>query len=206
MWTLFNGRADDTDTSELTDFEKQKCPKPDYVFYLPMYNLSDGPKIPKITNPEARQWHQAPNTSLMEPFSWSNLKELFAHGLRPSPFRVFNDPKHDPPKEASLKSYPWLIVEHKKEAESRSVETVCCQAANASACAVKLSRIAARYAVELADNAQVPPVPTITTIGSHVKVWIMYFAKDFQGPWVYHSYPKTLKWKWCKEGYVSHPI
>lgn len=162
-----------------------------------MYHLDAEPIIPRIGDPEARQWNQAPNYSLVEPFSWTALKELHTFGLRSTPFRVFNKP----PMEASLNCYPWLIVEHKKEGVSGAEETVCCQAANAGACAIKLNQISARYAVELPDNAHVPPIPTVTTIGSHVKVWIMYFAKEFQAPceerW------ESLSWKRCKQGYVS---
>ncbi|KAH7011026.1 hypothetical protein EDB80DRAFT_836636 [Ilyonectria destructans] len=112
---------------------------------------------------------------------------------------------HKPPLEASLNCYPWLIVEHKKEGVRRSEETVCCQSANAGACAVKLNQIAARYAVELGDDAQIPPVSMVTTIGSRVKVWIMYFARGFYAPSNKRFLIKTT-WESCKKGYVMRAI
>ncbi|KAH7113168.1 hypothetical protein B0J13DRAFT_590780 [Dactylonectria estremocensis] len=201
LWNLFRARADETDISDLTDFQAEKCPKPDYAFYLPMYHLDAEPRIPKIKDSEALQWNQSPGHTLADPFSWSTLKELVKYGLRPTPFRVFRNP----PVEASLNCYPWLIVEHKKERVRRSEEVVCCQAANAGACAVKLNQIAARYAVELGDDAQVPPIPTVTTIGSCVKVWIMYFSRDFYVP---SKQPYVLRaaWESCKKGYVMRAI
>lgn len=199
LWGQFSGRADD-DTSDLRSLEKEKCPKPDYAFYFPIYDLDSGSMmIPKVTDPEARQWHQVPNPSLVEPFSWSILQELFRHGLRPTPFRVF----HKSPLEASLKCYPWLIVEHKKESNLESTERIVyCQATNAAAGAVQLIHIAARYAAKRPDQAHVAPVPVVTTIGPRVKVWIMYYAENFQAPSTEH-WTAQLRWRSCRRGYVS---
>ena len=168
LWDLFIDRVGDS------GFERLKCPKPDCAFYLPMYHLDAKPKIPMVSEPEARQWNQAPDPSIVEPFSWSGLKELSEFGLRPTPFQVFKKQ----PMEARLNCYPWLLVEHKKE--GIPVNLVSCQAANGGACAVKLNQTAARYAAELPGDAHIAPFPTITTIGSHVKVWIMYFAQNFK--------------------------
>jgi hypothetical protein len=164
-----------------------------------MYHLDTKPKIPKVDYLEPRKWHQAPNPSLVESFSWSVLKELFKHALQPTPFRVFNRPAV----QANLKCYPWLIVEYKKEDVTRA-EEVCCQAANAAACAVRLNHIAAKYAIKLADDAQIPPIATVTTIGSYVKVWIAYFSRDLPTS-SYEQLGASVMGKECKQGHVSQP-
>ena len=194
LWDLFR-----VDTSSLYDFASVKCPKPDHAFYLPMYHLDDDPKGPIVSDPDARQWNQTSGTPLAEAFSWSGLKKLNSSGLLPTPFRAF----HKPPMEASLKCFPWLLVEHKKEGLWE--EIVCCQAANGGACAVKLNQISARYAVELPESAHVPPIPIVTTIGSEVKVWITYFAKDFEAPCT-RRYMGDLTWKKRSKGYVSRNL
>ncbi|KAH6867781.1 hypothetical protein B0T10DRAFT_596911, partial [Thelonectria olida] len=194
LWNLFRN---DTESS----FETGKSPKPDYVFYLPMYHLQTGSSKPMVEEPAARQWHQRPNPSLVEPFSWSVLKELFAEGLQPTPFRVF----HKEALEANLKCYPWLIVEYKKEGVSKGKLTVSCQAANAAACALQLNENAATYAVNLADDAHVPPVPTITTIGCHAKVWIAHLARGFSPP-LYESKQTEATGKKCRKGYIMRAI
>ncbi|KAM5343898.1 hypothetical protein ACJ41O_012435 [Fusarium nematophilum] len=137
----------------------------------------------------------------MERFSWSGLKELSSHGLQPTPFRAF----HEPPKEASLNCYPWLLVEHKKEGVRGAEQTVCCQAANGGACAVRLNQNSARYAIEMPEDAHIPPIPTVTTIGSLVKVWIMYFAKDFQAPRAKQHF-EGVTWTRRNNGYVMRAI
>ncbi|KAJ3545245.1 hypothetical protein NM208_g2604 [Fusarium decemcellulare] len=175
-WDLFGFRATEADTAPLGDFERLKCPKPDYAFFLPIYYLEEDPKMPKVEFTNPRKWHQSPNNVLVESFSWSLLKDLYTHGLRPTPFLVFNRK----PQESKLMCYPWLVVEHKKE--DITPTTVCCQAANASACAVKISQVTARYAVEQPDSAHVPPIPVVTTIGPQVRVWVMHFAKSFVAP------------------------
>lgn len=197
-WELFGSSVNDT--SDLNSFERSKCPKPDYACYLPMYHMdAAGQAIPKVPSPEGRQWNLAQEHSLVGVFSWSNLKELFAFGLRPTPFRVF----HKPPQEANLNSYPWLLIEHKKEGVSGAEETVSCQAANGAACAVKLSQISARYAMVLPSHAHIPPMPTVTTVGSKVKVWITYYAEDFHAPCLSTKYSSDVAWKKRKQGTVS---
>lgn len=199
-WGLFGSSVDDN--SDLSSFERSKCPKPDYAFYLPMYHLDATQAIPKVPSPEGRQWNLAQEHSLAGGFSWSNLKELFGFGLRPTPFRVF----HKPPQEANLNSYPWLLIEHKKEGVSGSEEIVNCQAANGAACAVKLNQISARYAMVLPSHAHIPPMPTVTTIGSKVKVWITYYAEDFHAPSRSNRYSSGVTWKKRKQGTVMRAI
>ncbi|KAM0417109.1 hypothetical protein ACHAPT_012884 [Fusarium lateritium] len=178
LWDLFKG--DGSPGFGSFGFERLKCPKPDQAFYLPIYHFDSKYGIPTIIDPEARQWNRAPDTSIMDTFSWSTLKKLHEFGLQPTPVRIFQKQ----PMEANLKCYPWLIVEHKKEDEAggRPARVVSCQAANAAACAVSLVRESAKYAVELPDQAQIPPIPAVTNIGSRVTLWVMYFAKNFEAP------------------------
>jgi hypothetical protein len=202
-WTFFDGRKDKNDTSALLTYEREKCPKPDYACFLPIYHLEADPKIPQAYSSEGRNWHQSSNHALVEQFSWTLLKKLRSYGLEPTPFKIF----HAKPRESSLKCYPWLIVEHKKESnesdEHSLREAVYCQATNAAACAIQLNVQAAKYAIKSAECAQVPPIPVITTIGPKVKVWIMYQAQDLNGPTAHRYYARKIVRRSCKEGFVS---
>lgn len=190
MWTLFDG------ANGLGSFESMKRPKPDHAFFLPIYHSANKAGIPTISDPEARQWHQVQGPLGSEPFSWSTLKKLNEFGLQPTPRRIFNQQ----PLEADLKCYPWFVVEHKKENES--VRNVYCQAANAAACAVSLVQHSAQYAVKLLEEAHVPPIPAMTTVGSRVTIWLMHYAKGFDAPCSRRS-TNEVRTKRRKEGYVS---
>ncbi|KAH6950235.1 hypothetical protein DER45DRAFT_92938 [Fusarium avenaceum] len=141
---------------------------------------------------------------MVEPFSWSLFQELFEHGLRPTPFSTLGKKakKSKGPSTKDLKFYPWLIIEFKTEDDSL-MEEVCCQGANASACAVNLNRIAAKYTTEEAEDAQVPPIPVITTVGPKVKTWITYFSRDFKAP---YDVLTKRKGENVKEGYLMRCI
>lgn len=165
-----------------------------------MYHLKT--YIPTITDYEARQWHKSSTPSLVESFSWSNLKNLHKFGLLATPFNILEKEK---PQEQDLSCFPWLIVEYKKAKSApgeldRLKEVVYCQAANASGCAVHLNANAARYAVKLVNDAQVPPVVSVTTVGPQVKVWITFFARDFMAYcWDFNG----AKYEKQEKGYVS---
>ncbi|KAF5548644.1 hypothetical protein FMEXI_4647 [Fusarium mexicanum] len=181
-----------------------KAPKPDLAFYLPMYHLDTW--IPTITDPEAQQWHKTSTPSLVESFSWSNLKGLQGHGLLATPFNVWDKKE---PCEQDLSCFPWLVVEYKKVKTapgelSRLKEVVYCQAANASGCAVKLNQNAAAYAVRLAKDGEIPPVATITTVGPEVKVWITFFARDFMA--YRYDVNENQKFHYQKEGYMMQCV
>lgn len=192
MWTLFSQDS----ANGLGSFESIKRPKPDHAFFLPIYHSGIKAGIPAISDPEARLWNQVQGPLGTEPFSWSTLKKLNKFGLQPTPRRIFNQQ----PLEANLKCYPWFIVEHKKEDESE--RNVSCQAANAAACAITLVQHSAQYAVKLLDQAHVPPIPAMTTIGPQVTIWLMYYAKDFDAPCSRRSTNEvTIKRR--KEGHVS---
>ncbi|KAF4415995.1 hypothetical protein FACUT_12948 [Fusarium acutatum] len=180
-----------------------KAPKPDLVFYLPMYHLDT--HIPTITDYEAQQWHKSSTPSLVESFSWSSLKKLHKFGLLATPFNVL---EKEEPQEQDLSCFPWLIVEYKKTKSApgeleRLKEVVYCQAANASGCAVILNHNAARYAVKLVNDAQVPPVTSVTTVGPEIKVWITFFARDFMAYcWDFNG----EKYERQKKGYMMQCI
>ncbi|RKK27472.1 hypothetical protein BFJ68_g16462 [Fusarium oxysporum] len=181
-----------------------KAPKPDLVFYLPMYHLDTC--IPTITDPEAQQWHKTSTPSLVESFSWSNLKKLHGCGLLATPFNVLDK---EEPYEQDLSCFPWLVVEYKKVKSEpgelgRLKEVAYCQAANASACAVKLNQNAAEYATKLAKDAEVPPVASVTTVGPQVKVWITFFARDFMG--YRYDVNENQKFRHQEEGYMMQCI
>ncbi|RBR22720.1 hypothetical protein FVER53590_03271 [Fusarium verticillioides] len=199
LWTTFREKVE--------GHQMKTLPKADFVFYLPMYHLAAESPIPRITDHRGREWNKEPVPSLVESFSWSTLKELYMHGLRPSPFKVFGK---DEPREADLNCYPWLIVEHKSGKKSLSesqrsaqLETACCQALNASACAVKLNQIAARYAVELRKQMHIPPIPAVTTVGSKVSVWITYYAEGFMA---YHREGSCESYGRRNQGYMMQRI
>ncbi|KAF5669192.1 hypothetical protein FCIRC_9355 [Fusarium circinatum] len=199
LWTTFRENVEEHQIKVL--------PKPDFVFYLPMYHLAAESPIPRIPDHRGREWNKEPASSLVESFSWSVLKDLSTYGLRPSPFNVFGDKE---PLEADLKCYPWLIVECKsgkaslKESQRLAqLETACCQALNASACAVRLNQIAARYAVELRKQTHIPPIPAVTTVGPKVSVWITYYAKDFMA---YHSTRSYMSYRRRDQGYMMQLI
>ncbi|KAF5988982.1 hypothetical protein FBULB1_1224 [Fusarium bulbicola] len=200
LWTTFRENVEEHRIKVL--------PKPDFVFYLPMYHLAAESPIPRIPDHRGREWNKEPASSLVECFSWSTLKELYIYGLRPSPFNAF---RKGEPREADLKCYPWLIVECKSGKKTLSgsrrlaqLETACCQALNASACAVRLNQIAARYAVELRKQSHIPPIPAVTTVGPKVSVWITYYAKDFMA---YRDTPSYLSsYRRQDQGYIMQLI
>ncbi|KAF4438564.1 hypothetical protein FACUT_4839 [Fusarium acutatum] len=199
IWTLFEPDQKATTTR----LRPVKSPKPDQTFFLPIYHSHNNTGLPKVVDPKARQWSQAGDSRAIEPFTWSTLQALNKVGLEPSPFRIFDKS----PLQANLRCYPWLIVEHKREKEqSETLERVVnCQAANAAACAISLVQQTAQYAVKLPRHAHIPPIPAITTVGSFVTVWLMYFAEDFNAPCSRRDTDEVLT-RWRKEGYVMRVI
>ncbi|KAM0281283.1 hypothetical protein ACHAO9_010811 [Fusarium lateritium] len=192
-----------SDSVSLCMKDSRRCPKPDQTFYLPIYHTDNGVGLPKVVDPEARQWSHAQDTSGTDPYSWSSLKALHESGLRPTTSKIFQRL----PQDAKLKCYPWFVVEHKKEKEGsdRLESVVSCQAANAAACAIKLVQNSAQYALELPDEAHIPPIPTMTTVGSQVTIWLAYYAKDFSAPCTRRS-TNEVKAKRRFKGYVMRSI
>ncbi|EXK82051.1 hypothetical protein FOQG_13567 [Fusarium oxysporum f. sp. raphani 54005] len=177
LWVTFDGK--DRLGDSLPDlFYNKKRPKPDHAFYFPIYHLTEESHVPGIADRKALKWHKASMPALVESFSWPDLKRLYAHGLRPSPFHAFDKRK---PLAKDLRCFPWLVIEHKMMPNNceKLKEVAYCQAVNGSGCAVRLNQIAAKYTPELAREAHVPPIPAVTTVGPEVKVWITYYIKDY---------------------------
>ncbi|TVY68324.1 hypothetical protein Focb16_v002981 [Fusarium oxysporum f. sp. cubense] len=195
LWDLFQKDKE----AGIGPFESLSCPKPDQAFFLPIYHDRHPAGIPTVVDPNARQWNRTQEISATEPFTWSTLQKLHEFGLQPAPSRLFEKP----PLEANLKCYPWLVVEHKRE--EQPVRDVCCQAANAAACAIGLIRHTAQYAVKLPKHAHIPPIPVITTIGPSVTIWIMYYATDFDAP-SGHRETTEVTVKRRKEGCIMRVI
>jgi hypothetical protein len=74
----------------------------------------------------------------------------------------------------ALTCFPWAVVECKRE--NKDEEMCCCQAANASAFALKMfeSLMLDEY---LVGDDQIPPVIAFTTSGQMVKLWLTYCSK-----------------------------
>jgi hypothetical protein len=166
-WVVFNPKNDGLGSAIPDRLKNESAPQPDYAFYFPI--------------------NRAPANSLLalEPrqesalFSLPALKELYNHGLRPSPFHPFGKSFE----EEHLKCFPWLVVESKpKQGTNRAItrlrEVAYCQAINGSGCAVRLNEIAALYETNLPGLAHIPPVPAVTTVGPEVKVWITYHTEN----------------------------
>lgn len=168
--------------------KNERAPQPDYAFYFPINRLPTNSSI-------ALEQHEE-----LAMFSLSALKELYVHGLRPSPFHPFqkNFRKKD------LKCFPWLVIEFKPKPGANGVikqkkEEVYCQAVNGSGCAVRLNEIAALYEMKLPGRAHIPPIPAVTTVGPEVKVWITYSTENVLA---YRCDTKKEKQK-TGQGYVS---
>ncbi|KAJ4030245.1 hypothetical protein NW761_011915 [Fusarium oxysporum] len=171
-WVIFNVTQNRLGSTMPDRLKNESAPQPDYAFYFPMLpaNSSISETAPHI----ALEPHKE-----LALFSLSALEELYAHGLRPSPFHPFQKNVED----AHLKCFPWLVVEFKPKRGANGVikrlkEEVYCQAVNGSGCAVRLNEIAAWYEMELPGQAHIPPIPAVTTVGPEVKVWITYSTEN----------------------------
>lgn len=167
-WNLFaKGKGLRPETCELTE------PKPDYVAYFPIYDFNKGGRI--LTS-DRWNWPNNANESLVKNFLRSTLEHLATHGLQPSPAGIFQKQRRAKIEISDSLCYPWLVVEHKKDKVSMDKKIYCyCQAANAAQAVLKMHQILAQYAEGKANDAtHIPPITTITTVGSDVKVWIAY--------------------------------
>lgn len=111
---------------------------------------------------------------MIDNFSRTILERLSDHGLEASVSSAFHEGKR---KDIALSDYlcfPWLIAEHKKSVEGGAEEYCYCQAANAGMGALTMYRILAKYAEEMPEATQIPPLPIITTIGKDVRIWVIY--------------------------------
>jgi hypothetical protein len=134
-------------------------PKPDYVLYFRAHRDGEGEGerdailAPNFSRTILQRLAQAEDCGLKE-------------SLIPSVFLNFRK------QGGSDKVYPWLIVEHKKQDASPGYGW--CQAANAALRAIKMYRNLAKYAKQRPNESHVPPIVTMTTVGSRFRVWIAY--------------------------------
>ncbi|KAF5616761.1 uncharacterized protein FTJAE_12908 [Fusarium tjaetaba] len=166
-WVVFNPKNDGLGSAIPDRLKNESAPQPDYAFYFPI----NRPPANSLLALEPRQ-----ESAL---FSLPALKDLYTHGLRPSPFHPFEKSF----KEKHLKCFPWLVIESKPKpgtngAITRLREVAYSQAVNGSGCAVRLNEIAALYETNLLGLAHIPPVPAVTTVGPEVKVWITYYTEN----------------------------
>ncbi|KAF5577055.1 hypothetical protein FPCIR_12295 [Fusarium pseudocircinatum] len=166
-WVIFNPKENKLDSAMLDQLRNESAPQPDFAFYFPIHQPPANSPIPL-----------EPDQALVM-FSLPALKELYANGLRPSPF----DPFQKGLRQTDLKCFPWLVVECKPKPGSNGLirqkkEEVYCQAVNGSGCAVRLNEIAALHEMKLPDQGHIPPIAAVTTVGPEVKVWITYLTEN----------------------------
>ena len=146
-------------------------PKPDLVAY---FNIRDFQEGVRNLEPHRWNWHTDPAEAVVENFSLATLEHLGRHGLQPSTSRMFDQNRKARVFESDFICYPWLIIEHKKS--QRSGMFCYCQAANAASAALEMHMILAKYAREAPQDAHIPPVTTMTTVGREVRIWIAYVS------------------------------
>ena len=113
---------------------------------------------------------------MVENFTLNTLRHLIQHGLQPSTATVLGSEQY---KASDLICFPWLIVEQKRNGETR--EQCYCQAANAGAAAVMMFERLCRHVPmgpSAKREAQIPPVVTVTTVEKVVRVWIAYSHRE----------------------------
>lgn len=97
--------------------------------------------------------------------------------------------------------FPWFVVELKKKQrqpkfgevddELGLFRKVNCQAANGASSALGILEKLAKFTQELEDNEHIPPVVTMTCVGTRVKVWLAY-SKSKDGVRDHVSYATSL--------------
>ncbi|KEY71293.1 hypothetical protein S7711_05886 [Stachybotrys chartarum IBT 7711] len=150
-------------------------PRPDWVAFYPIYNLGAGEAADRIPMTERWQWEKSAQDTIVENLSLKTLAYLSKYGLRATTASIFREGKTKDIDASDYICFPWFIVEHKKT--DQTVETQCyCQAANAGAAALLMLQTLVKYAETRNEDAHIPPVVTMTTVGETVRIWITYSA------------------------------
>lgn len=126
--------------------------------------------------PERWQWMKDPKHSIVENFSFRTLDHLAKHEIQSNTAGLFRRRQEDKILSDFI-CFPWLIVEHKKAGGVGVKEQCYCQAANAGTAAVMLLQTLSKYVPPGKVNEHIPPVVTMTTVDSTVRVWITYSCK-----------------------------
>ncbi|KAM5346391.1 hypothetical protein ACJ41O_009396 [Fusarium nematophilum] len=158
-WTLFGPGQDFRPRDDLQE------PKPDWVAHFPIHGFSGKPRD---------IWDSCPRSSITENFSRATLEHLASHGLQPSATGVIQNGRRKAVLTQDYVCFPWLIVENMKAGDTD--EFCYARAANAGMAAVAMLRNLAKHGRTY--DTHVPPVVTLTTTGSVVRVWLMYSANS----------------------------
>jgi hypothetical protein len=115
----------------------------------------------------------------MDNFSFRTLEHLARHDVESNAAGIFRRKRNNAVPPSEYMCFPWLIVEHKKKGGSAHVEKCYCQAANAGTAAVMMLETLAGVVPGVEEKQQeaiehIPPVVTITTVDSIVRVWITH--------------------------------
>ncbi|KAH7323113.1 hypothetical protein B0I35DRAFT_477001 [Stachybotrys elegans] len=148
-------------------------PRPDWVAFYPIYNLDVGEAADGIPTTERWQWERSSQGSIVENFSLRTLAHLSRYGLHATTTGTFREGGNKAIDSSDYICFPWFIVEHKKT--DQAAETECyCQAANAGAATLMMLQTLAKYAERRNEDAHIPPVVTMTTVGQTVRIWVTY--------------------------------
>ena len=146
---------------------------------------------------------------MIENFEHTTLKHLAEYGVESNTAALFRKERNQWILSDCI-SFPWLIVEHKREGGAAVEEECYCQAANAGTAAVMM--LETLFAGERGPNRErnkanehIPSVVTMTTVDKTVRVWITYSCKPSDhdtARYVRQSLPSSCSWdllliNWC---------
>ncbi len=166
LWTLFYEHGPFSDRRN-----GLSAPKPDWAAYFPIYDNSN-PEGTRIVT----QWNWAASAGLgiADAFSHEQLQSLADGGLQCHVAARLGKHRRSKPDPCDMFTFPWLVVEHKKNQKGINDKECYEQAANAASCVLLMFENLAQYAKPERYAAHIPPVVTITTVGKEVKMWIGY--------------------------------
>jgi hypothetical protein len=170
LWSLFGKPA----RFQHDKRENLTAPKPDWVAFYPIWG-----GMTRSSDSERWGLPKDPRNSwaIMENFSYETLEHLACHNVESNISGIFRPRKGNMVTPfADYICFPWLIVEHKKEGGPAHIEKCYCQAANAGAAAVMMLETLAKIPgmEKHRTKTHIPPVVTMTTVDSIVRVWITY--------------------------------
>ncbi|KAH8196624.1 hypothetical protein TruAng_009218 [Truncatella angustata] len=171
MWTLFHREGPYHERRQ-----NLKYPKPDWVAHFPICDL-ENPTASGFAQKPLWDWSSSKNGKMVHEFDGQDLQRLTDFGLQCHVARALQGKKNagnmDPDK---MFSFPWFIVEFKR---TRGEAKYCyCQVANGAACTLLMFETLSRYADKEHEQAQIPPIITMTAVGKDVKLWIGYAGPD----------------------------
>ncbi|CEJ83087.1 hypothetical protein VHEMI03116 [[Torrubiella] hemipterigena] len=147
-------------------------PQPDYIAAFPAYNDH---YISKLKIPKAWFLKEHFESDNFIHFSETTFRLLAQKGLSAhiQPFPPEQTKRRG--KKPDYFCFPWFIAEFK--AAKKAKEFCYCQAANAGSAAILMFEKLCKWDIRNHNFSQIPPVLTMTTIGSEVKLWVVYVIK-----------------------------